>query len=154
MKILTFVFALAIVLAFLTATPNSATSSVTITLKGGEVSPRKSGDIHLTAQSINDLPGSFTINIERSGENVTGGEWKFAVIRQNAQGEASETGSLSGSVQGGTLVFTDGSLSAITNVQLGVNERTGECASLGTSGTLSGSIERAVSPTFNGTLSF
>lgn len=154
MKILTFVIALATVVAVLASTPNIAGSSTTITLKGGEVSPKKSGDIHLTAQSTNELPGSFSITIERSGESISGGDWKFVVIRENAQGEPSETGAISGSVQGGTLVFADGKISAVTNVQLGVNERTGECASWVTSGTLSGSVERAVSPTFTGTLSF
>jgi hypothetical protein len=155
MKILFSMFAVILVFGLLVAAaPSGAKSGVTISLSGSEVSPKKAGDMNLSAEASGAMPGSFSITIEHSNGNITGGEWRFSVIRENAQGEPSETGTLSGTVESGTLVFSNGSVSAINNVQLRVTGKTGECGNLSGSGNLSGTIDKASTPAFSGSLSF
>ena len=69
------------------------------------------------------------VSFKREGNNITGGSWNLMVLPANADAAASERGTLTGTVTGGTLSLTpEGTLSAATSVRLTIEGGTGEQA--------------------------
>ena len=130
-----------------TATYNNA-------LSGSQTAAPEAEGIALNLTASGDLPGMSKVNLHRNGQNVTGGNFRLIVIPHNADASSNERGHLIGTIGSGTLTLNEeGTLASASNVQVTIQNGTGEFASV-TSGTATITITaNAENPTqLNGTL--
>ena len=109
------------------------------TLSGSQTASGESGSIALNLNASGDLPGILSLSISHEAGNVSGGTWTLTVLPPNADATSSDSGSLTGSLSGGTLTLdSNGIVTAANSVQLTVQSGTGQYAAVtGGSGTLS-----------------
>jgi len=123
-------------------------------LSGSQTAAPEAEGIALNLTASGDLPGMSKVNLHRSGQNVTGGNFRLIVIPQNADASSHERGHLIGTIGSGTLALNaEGTLASASDVQVTIQSGTGEFASV-TSGTATITITaNAENPTqLNGTL--
>ncbi|HEY0761705.1 MAG TPA: hypothetical protein VGD61_04970 [Pyrinomonadaceae bacterium] len=108
-------------------------------LQGSQTAAPEAEGIALNLTASGDLPGMSKVQLQRNGQNVTGGSFRITILPQNADASSSERGQLVGTISGGTVTLnTEGTLSAAAGVQITIQSGTGEFASVTSgSGTLS-----------------
>ena len=108
-------------------------------LQGSQTAAPEAEGIALNLTANGDLPGMSKVQLQRNGQNVTGGSFRITVLPQNADASSSERGQLVGTISGGTVTLnTEGTLSAAAGVQVTIQSGTGEFASVTSgSGTIS-----------------
>jgi len=127
MKCLLFVLLLSLSL-LVTTTYNN-------TVSGSQTASAESGTVAFNLNATGELPGMLHLTVRHEGSNITGGTWKLTVLPANADATSSETGTLTGSLSGGTLtVDANGIATAAGSVQLTVQSGTGQYEAI-TSGT-------------------
>ena len=110
------------------------------TLNGSQTAAPEAEGIALNLTAAGDLPGMTKVNLQRNGENITGGSLRLTVLPQNADASSSERGQLVGTISGGTVTLnSEGTLASASGVQVTIQSGTGEFASV-TSGTATLSI--------------
>lgn len=126
------------------------------TLSGSQTASAESGGIALNLNASGDLPGILSLTLRHEGGNVSGGTWTLTVLPPNADAASTETGSLTGSLNSGTLtVDANGIVTAANAVQLTVQSGTGEYAAVTSgSGTLSLSADPENSTKLGGPVAF
>lgn len=131
-----------------------AATSHNSTLRGFQTAMSESDGIAVIIDASGDLPGMGKVTFKREGNNITGGAWTLTVLPANADAAASDRGTLSGTITGGTLSFTsEGTLSGASSVQLTIEGGTGEHAAVSSgSGTINLSSDAERPSKLNGTL--
>lgn len=105
------------------------------TLNGSQTAAPEAEGIALNLTAAGDLPGMTKVNLQRNGENVTGGSLHLTVLPQNADASSSERGQLAGTISGGTVTLNSaGTIASASGVQITIQSGTGEFAAV-TSGT-------------------
>ena len=105
------------------------------TVNGSQTASAESGSVAFNLNATGELPGMLSITVRHEGGNITGGTWKLTVLPANADATSSETGTLTGSLSGGTLTLdANGVATAAGSVQLAVQTGTGQFETI-TSGT-------------------
>lgn len=105
------------------------------TLNGSQTAAPEAEGIALNLTAAGDLPGMSKVNLQRNGENVTGGSLHLTVLPQNADASSSERGQLVGTISGGSVTLnSEGTIASASDVQITIQSGTGEFASV-TSGT-------------------
>ena len=103
------------------------------TVSGSQTAAPESDGIALNLTASGDLPGMSVMKLQRDGQNVTGGTWRFTVLPQNADASSSERGELTGTITGGSLTLnSEGTLASATSVQVTLQSGTGEFSSVTT----------------------
>jgi hypothetical protein len=94
------------------------------------------------------------VTLQHTGGNVSGGSWTMTVLPPNADATSSETGTLTGSISGGSVTLdTNGVITAVTSVQLTVQSGTGQYSAITSgNGTLSLSADAENSSKLGGPL--
>ena len=151
------VAAAAVLTAWMLLTPPTrAAKSYNLSLRGMEVSGGAHGTLTLVGKSSGPLPGSFemTVRYDPATNVVTGGTWKLTVSRQERGGACVVNGSLSGSVDGGTLKLAGrGRMDSAEGIRMTVRRGTGNyaCVAAG-AGELAGTMNLRRPHPFMGTL--
>lgn len=116
-----------------------AAAAYNSTVTGAQTASPESEGAALNLHATGDLPGMLNIRVLHEGGNVTGGTWTITVLPQNADASSSATGTVSGSVSGGSLTLdTNGIVTGLNSAQLTVQSGTGQFESVNTgNGTLS-----------------
>jgi hypothetical protein len=105
------------------------------TVSGSQTASAESGSVAFNLNATGELPGMLSITVRHEGGNITGGTWKLTVLPANADATSSETGTLTGSLSGGTLTLdANGVTTAAGSVQIAVQSGTGQFEAI-TSGT-------------------
>ena len=125
-------------------------------LSGSQTASAESEGIALNLNASGDLPGILRLKLSHEGGNVSGGTWTLTVLPPNADAASSETGSLKGSLTGGTVTLdANGIVTAASSVQLTVQSGTGQYAAVTSgSGTLSLTADPENSTKLGGPLAF
>lgn len=111
------------------------TTTYNNTVSGSQTASAESGTVAFNLNATGELPGMLNITVRHEGSNITGGTWKLTILPANADATSSETGTLTGSVSGGTLTLdANGIATAAGSVQLTVQSGTGQYEAI-TSGT-------------------
>lgn len=157
MKRLSVIFATILITGLLcvaVVAAHAAFATYNDTLTGFQTASSESNGIVIVINAAGDLPGMGKLSLKREGNNVVGGAWNLTVLPANADAAASERGTLSGTVTGGTLSFTpEGTLSGAGSVQLTIEGGTGEHAGVGAgSGTITLSSNTENPSKLSGTL--
>jgi len=127
MKCLLFVLLLSLSL-LVTTTYNN-------TVSGSQTASAESGTVAFNLNATGELPGMLHLTVRHEGSNITGGMWKLTILPANADATSSETGTLTGSLSGGTLTLDEnGIATAAGSVQLTMQSGTGQYEAI-TSGT-------------------
>src|SRR5215213_147336 len=101
------------------------------TLNGSQTAAPEAEGIALNLTASGDLPGMSKVNLQRNGENVTGGSLRLTVLPQNADASSSERGQLVGTISGGTVTVSgEGTFASASGVQITIHSGTGEFASV------------------------
>ena len=125
--------ALTLVAIALTSVISAATYNNT--LNGSQTAAPEAEGIALNLTAAGDLPGMSKVNLQRDGENVTGGSLRLTVLPQNADASSSERGQLVGTISGGSVTLnSEGTIASASGVQVTIQSGTGEFANV-TSGT-------------------
>jgi len=120
-------------LALLVSTHSASTYNDSVS--GSQTASAESGSVTFNLNATGELPGMLSLTVRHEGGNITGGTWKLTVLPANADATSSETGTLTGSLSGGTLTLdANGIASAASSVQLTVQNGAGQFAAI-TSGT-------------------
>jgi hypothetical protein len=145
--LLTGLFCVAMAAAHAVATHHS-------TLNAFQSAASESDGIVVVLNAAGDLPGMGKLTFKREGANVIAGSWNLTVLPANADATASERGTLSGTITGGTLTFnSNGTLSGASSVQLTIASGTGEQADVSAgSGVINLSSDAESPSKLNGTL--
>lgn len=156
MKRLSIIFATILIAGLLSVAAVAAHAVATYndTLTGFQTAASDSNGIAIVINAAGDLPGMGKLSLKREGNNVIGGNWTLTVLPANADAAASERGTLSGAVTGGTLSFKpEGTLSEAGSVQLTIEGGTGEHNGVGAgSGTITLSSNAENPSKLSGTL--
>ena len=101
------------------------------TVSGAQTAAPENGAVAVNLNATGDLPGMVKVTLQRDGSNVSGGSWSMTVLPQNADANSSETGTLTGSISGGSVTLdANGVISAVTSVQLTVQSGTGQYSTI------------------------
>lgn len=124
------------------------------TVSGAQTGSTESGAVAVNLNATGDLPGMIKITLQHSGSNVSGGSWTMTVLPPNADASSSETGTLIGSISGGSVTLdANGVITAVTSVQLTVQSGTGQYSAIASgNGTLSLSADAENSSKLGGPL--
>lgn len=111
------------------------TTTYNNTVSGSQTASAESATVAFNLNATGELPGMLNLTVRHEGGNITGGTWKLTVLPANADATSSETGTLTGSLSGGTLTLdANGIATAAGSVQLTVQSGTGQYEAI-TSGT-------------------
>lgn len=101
------------------------------TVSGAQTASPESEGAALNLNATGDLPGMLNIKLQHGSGNVTGGTWTMTVLPQNADANSNQTGTLTGTVSGGTVTIdANGIVSAVNSIQLTVQSGTGQYESI------------------------
>jgi hypothetical protein len=141
-------------LSIAVAAAHTAVATHNSTLNGFQTASSESDGVVVVLNAAGDLPGMGKVTFKHEGGNVNGGTWSLTVLPANADATSSERGTLSGTVNGGTLSFnSNGVLSGASSVGLTVEGGTGEHAAVSAgSGTINLSTDAEKPSRLNGTL--
>lgn len=96
-------------------------------VSGSQTASAESGTVAFNLNATGELPGMLNLTVRHEGSNVTGGTWKLTILPANADATSSETGTLTGSLSGGTVTLDEnGIATAAGSVQLTVQSGTGQ----------------------------
>ena len=97
------------------------------TVSGAQTASPESEGSALNLNATGDLPGMLNIKLQHGSGNVTGGTWTMTALPQNADANSSATGTLTGTVSGGTITLdANGIISGVNSIQLTVQIGTGQ----------------------------
>jgi hypothetical protein len=101
------------------------------TVSGAQTASAESGSVAFNLNATGDLPGMLSLTLRHEGGTVNGGSWTLTVLPPNADATSSESGTLTGSLSGGTVTLdANGVASAANSIQLTVTSGTGQFASI------------------------
>lgn len=119
------IFSLAVVCSI------NAPATYNNTVTGSQTAAAETGSIALNLNATGDLPGMLSLTLKHESGSVNGGTWTLTVLPPNADASSSETGTLIGSVTGGTVTLdANGIATAASSLQLNVQSGTGQYASI------------------------
>jgi hypothetical protein len=122
-------------LTFVLSTVLLISTTYNDTVSGTQTASAESGSVAFNLNATGELPGMLSLTVRHEGTNITGGTWKLTVLPANADATSNETGTLTGSLSGGTVTLdTNGIASSASSVQLTVQSGTGQYEAI-TSGT-------------------
>ena len=105
----------------------NAASDYNNTVTGSQTASAESGSVAFNLNATGDLPGMLRFTLKHEGGNVNGGTWTLTVLPQNADATSSETGTITGSFNGGTITLdANGVVTGASSVQLSVQSGTGQ----------------------------
>lgn len=124
------------------------------TVSGAQTASPESGSVAVNLNATGDLPGMVKVTLRHEGTNVNGGTWTMTVLPPNADATSSETGTLTGTISGGSVtVDANGTITAVSSVQLTVQSGTGQYSAINSgNGTLSLSADAENSSKLGGPL--
>src|SRR5262249_30595219 len=112
---------------FLLSTALLISTAYNDTVSGSQTASAESGSVAFNLNATGELPGMLSLTVRHESGNITGGTWKLTVLPANADATSNETGTLTGSLSGGTLTLdTNGIATAASSVQLNVQSGTGQ----------------------------
>jgi len=101
------------------------------TVSGAQTASAENGAVAVNLNASGDLPGMVKVTLQHTGGNVSGGSWTMTILPPNADASSSETGTLAGSISGGSVtVDANGVITAVTSVQLTVQSGTGQYSTI------------------------
>ena len=119
------------VLVVLVSLASAAASPATRTAEAaGEASFPNPGELALRGALSGEVRGTLRVSIRLDGQQVPGGDWSAALLRTDADGSESEAGTISGTVDHGSVLAADGRVHALADVRLTITSGTGEFAGL------------------------
>jgi hypothetical protein len=124
-----------LLLTFVLSTVLLISTTYNDTVSGTQTASAESGSVAFNLNATGELPGMLSLTVRHEGTNITGGTWKLTVLPANADATSNETGTLTGSLSGGTVTLdTNGIASSASSVQLTVQSGAGQYEAI-TSGT-------------------
>ena len=116
-----------LLLTFVLSTALLISTTYNDTVSGTQTASAESGSVAFNLNATGELPGMLSLTVRHEGTNITGGTWKLTVLPANADATSNETGTLTGSLSGGTVTLdTNGIASSASSVQLTVQSGTGQ----------------------------
>ena len=104
-----------------------AAATYNSTASGAQTASPESDGAALNLNATGDLPGMLNLKLKHENGNVTSGTWSMTVLPQNADASSNQTGTLTGTVSGGTVTIdANGIISAVNAIQLTVQSGTGQ----------------------------
>lgn len=96
-------------------------------VSGAQTASPETDGAALNLNATGDLPGMLNLKLKQENGNVTSGTWIMTVLPQNADASSNQIGTLTGTVNGGTVTIdANGIVSAVNSIQLTVQSGTGQ----------------------------